>query len=67
MMSDHDDRITISRLEVRFDVEGDAEEMAFAQLFQKYVEQWANAQEEQQERRRRSAADRALGRGQGTA
>jgi hypothetical protein len=56
-----DDKITISRLEVRFDVEGDEQEMAFARLFQKYIEQWARAQEEQQHRQRRAAAERALG------
>ncbi len=62
---DHDDRVTISRLEVRFDVEGDAEEPAFARLFGKYIEQWARAEEEQRRRQQQAAAERALDRGGG--
>lgn len=57
---DHDDRITISRLEVRFDVEDDAEEPAFARLFGKYIEQWARAEEEERRRQQRAAAERTL-------
>lgn len=66
-MPHEDDRVTISHLEVRFDVEGDAEEMAFARLFKKYIEQWARAQEEQQRRLQRAAAERSLGDREGAA
>lgn len=56
-----EDRVTIQHLDVRFDVEGDAEERAFVGLFRKYIDQWSRAQEEEHCRRRQAAAERALG------
>ncbi|HKX30756.1 MAG TPA: hypothetical protein VJ302_23905 [Blastocatellia bacterium] len=53
--------ITIHNLEVRFEVEGDGDEAAFVKLFEKYVRQWNDQQEESRTRERRAARERALG------
>ena len=53
--------VTISNLEVNFDVEGEGDEATFARLFEKYVRQWSRKQEEAQERERRGKDERSLG------
>ena len=53
--------VTIHNLEVRFDVEGEDDDAAFARLFEKYVRQWNRKQEELKERELWAARERALG------
>jgi len=53
--------VTISNLEVNFDVAGEGDEATFARLFEKYVRQWNRKQEEAQERERRAKNERSLG------
>jgi len=53
--------VTINNLEVRFDVEGEGDDAAFARLFEKYVRQWSRKEEEAKQRERWAARDRALG------
>jgi hypothetical protein len=53
--------VTISNLEVKFDVEGEGDEATFAKLFEKYIRQWNRKQEEAQERERRGKDERSLG------
>jgi hypothetical protein len=53
--------VTISNLEVKFDVEGEGDEATFARLFEKYVRQWNRKQEEAKERERRGRDERSLG------
>ena len=53
--------VNISNLEVRFDVEGDGDDAAFARLFEKYIKQWSRKAEEAEERERRGRDERAVG------
>jgi hypothetical protein len=53
--------VTIQHLEVRFDVEANEEEAAFARLFQKYINVFARVQRERDEAAEASECDRALG------
>lgn len=53
--------VTISNLEVKFDVEGEGDEATFARLFEKYVGQWNRKQEEAKDRERRGRDERSLG------
>ncbi|HYP27444.1 MAG TPA: hypothetical protein VE262_12065 [Blastocatellia bacterium] len=53
--------VTINNLDVRFDVEGEGDEAAFARLFEKYANKWGRRQEEARERERRAEAERSVG------
>lgn len=53
--------VTINNLEVRFDVEGEGDEAAFARLFEKYANKWGRKQQEAKERERRTERERSLG------
>ncbi len=53
--------VTISNLEVNFDVDGEGDEATFARLFEKYVRQWHRKQEEAKEREHRGRNERSLG------
>jgi len=53
--------VTINNLEVRFDVEGEDDNAAFARLFEKYIRQWGSKQEEAKERESWAARERSLG------
>ena len=54
--------VTIDQLKVTVRVEGnaDADELAFARLFDKYIEFWQREFELQQSQAHRSAQDRAI-------
>jgi len=53
--------VTIQHLEIRFDVDGGEEEVAFARLFQKYQGVYARLQRERDEADEASERDRSLG------
>lgn len=53
--------VNISNLEVRFDVESEGDDAAFARLFEKYIKQWSRKAEEAQERERRGREERGVG------
>lgn len=55
--------VTIDELRVTVRIEGsaDADELAFARLFQKYIDLWHRELLSQNQRALRSAQDRALG------
>lgn len=53
--------VNISNLEVRFDVEGDGDDAAFARLFEKHIRRWSREAEEERERERRGRDERAVG------
>lgn len=53
--------ITIHNLEVRFDVEGEGEEAAFARLFEKYINRWSRLEKEAAARRRLFESERSFG------
>jgi Txe/YoeB family toxin of Txe-Axe toxin-antitoxin module len=53
--------VTIQNLEVRFDVEGQGDEKAFADLFNKYINEWSRRHDEQQRLQRRIQKDSLLG------
>jgi hypothetical protein len=55
--------VTIDDLTVSVKIEGgtDADELAFARLFDKHIERWRRETLAQQAQARRSARDRALG------
>ena len=53
--------VTINHLDVRFDVEGGDDDATFCRLFQKYIHQWNNKQEEAKERERRGKDERSVG------
>lgn len=57
--------VTIQNLEVRFDVEGEGDEAAFARLYTKYMKLWRRQEADQEARRRRTERDRSLGGRQG--
>lgn len=53
--------ITIERLDIRFDVEGNDEEAVFAKLFRKYIERYDRLKCEELDRIRRMEKERSLG------
>lgn len=53
--------VTIHNLEVRFDIEGEGDEAAFAKLFEKYICRWGRLEAEMKTRQRLSDSERALG------
>ncbi len=53
--------VTIDKLEVSFDVEGEGDDATFARLFEKYVRQWNSKQEDARERECRAKNERAFG------
>lgn len=53
--------VTIQHLEIRFDVDGSEEEVAFARLFQKYQGIYARLQREREDADEASERDRSLG------
>jgi hypothetical protein len=53
--------ITIERLDIRFDIEGNEEEAVFAKLFRKYIERYDRLKCEELDRNRRMEHERALG------
>jgi hypothetical protein len=53
--------VTIHNMEVRFDVEGERDEVVFARLFELHIRRWARDHHESQVRDRRSEQDRQLG------
>jgi hypothetical protein len=53
--------VRIHNLEVRFDVEGDSDEAVFAQLFQRYIQDWSRQQTQRQRQQQLADRDRALG------
>jgi hypothetical protein len=53
--------VTINNLEVKFDVEAEDDNAAFAKLFEKYIRQWSNKQEEAKERECWAERERSLG------
>ena len=53
--------VTIQHLEIRFDVDGSEEEVAFARLFQKYHAIASRLERERCEAEEASERDRALG------
>jgi hypothetical protein len=53
--------VTIHHLEVRFDVDANEEEAAFARLFQKYIGTFARVQSEREDADDAAEQDRALG------
>jgi len=53
--------VTITNLEVHFDVEGEGDQAVFAKLFEKHIRLWSRMQAEAEARQRQSEADRALG------
>lgn len=52
--------VTINHLDVRFDVEGGDDDATFCRLFEKYIRQWSNKQEEAKERERRGRQERSV-------
>jgi len=53
--------VKIDNLEVRFDVEGEGDEVVFARYFQKYVQRWASLQQQQHSQQQLVDSDRTLG------
>ena len=53
--------VNINNLEVRFDVDGEGDDAAFARLFEKYIKQWSRQTEEAHDRERRGREERGLG------
>lgn len=53
--------VTIQHLEIRFDVDGSDEEVAFARLFQKYHAVASRLERERDESDESAERDRALG------
>lgn len=53
-------KVTIELLQVHFDVVGEGEQ-EFAQLFERYVNQWARKQNERDARDRAFEAERTVG------
>lgn len=52
--------VKIENLEVRFDVEGESDEVVFARLFERHIRQWHAQCEERKSRGRRVEAERML-------
>lgn len=53
--------VTIEKLEVQFDVTDDGDEKVFAQYFTRFIDEWAQAQEQEQMLQRRLRQDQMLG------
>jgi hypothetical protein len=53
--------VTIQKLEVRFDVEGDSEEQMFVEMFNKYIDEWSQRQAAQRQIRHAMQRNRQLG------
>jgi hypothetical protein len=53
--------VNVNNLEVRFDVEGEGDDAAFARLFEKHIKQWSRQAEEAKEREHRARDERAVG------
>ena len=53
--------VTINHLDVKFDVEGGDDDATFCRLFEKYIRQWSNKQDEAKERERHGENERSLG------
>ena len=53
--------VTIQNMEVRFDVEGERDDVAFARLFELHIRRWSRDLKEAQARERQSEQDRQLG------
>jgi len=53
--------VTINHLDVKFDVEGGDDDATFLRLFEKYIRQWNNKQEEAKAREQRGRDERSLG------
>ncbi len=51
----------INNLEVFFDVEGDSDEQVFAQLFNRYIQEWARQHNQREQQQHYADQDRALG------
>ena len=52
--------VTIENLEVRFDVDGESDEVVFARLFERHIRQWHADAEERKARGKRMQCERAL-------
>jgi hypothetical protein len=52
--------VTIENLEVRFDVEGESDEVVFARLFERHIRRWHADCEERKTRGKRLEAERSL-------
>jgi hypothetical protein len=52
--------VTIENLEVRFDVEGESDDVVFARLFERHIREWHADAEERKKRGKRLAAERVL-------
>ena len=57
--------VTIEKLSVQFDVEGEGQERVFASLFSRYIDEYMRLEKERKERSRATAAARSLGDQQG--
>jgi len=53
--------VTIERLNVQFDVEGENQDSVFASLFARHIREWNRHERERCEREKASAAARSLG------
>jgi hypothetical protein len=53
--------VTIQHLEVILDVDGTAEELAFAKLFDKYIRRWHRGMEEERARTALVERERRIG------
>lgn len=53
--------ITIENLEVQFDVSGDGDEQVFARYFARFINTWAQEQEQKQMLQQRLRRDQMLG------
>lgn len=53
--------ITIEHLEVQFDVAGDDDEAVFARYFNRYINQWARAEQQQAALKERLRKEQRLG------
>ena len=53
--------VTIERLSVQFDVEGESQDQVFATLFTRHIEAWHRQEKERSHRERETAKARNLG------
>ncbi|HMF56771.1 MAG TPA: hypothetical protein VK619_10545 [Pyrinomonadaceae bacterium] len=53
--------VTITNLEVHFDVEGEGDQAVFAKMFEKHIRMWSRMEAEAKARKRLSDSERALG------
>ena len=52
--------VTIEHLEVRFDVEGESDEVVFARLFERHIRRWHDDMQDRKARGKRLEAERSL-------